>query len=177
MKLHYIFFFTPQRTTAISGTITTKYFGDLFNANQVERHVWYSFGIFPPKCLEWNPNVTLHIELQKVTMNNFVDGYGNDKMVDRWEITIHENKNFSEYYSPPRAPPSTNDDGYDFRLINLLREVTLKDLKDVDMNEMPGFKISWFYTGITGTGKTEENEIPKYADTEITKNYMTNTSM
>ena len=35
-----------------------------------------------------------------------------------------------------------------YRSVTLMRKVSEEDLKELDMKIMPGFKLTWFYTGI-----------------------------
>ena len=52
---------------AAYGTISTKYFGEKFDAEKVETYAQYSITIYPPE--NFGTNTTLHIELEKNSMH------------------------------------------------------------------------------------------------------------
>ena len=74
------------RSSALSGNISTQYFGDEFNAENVEKFIDYQINVYPPYSMRNNPNVTLHFHIEKVSMKDISIGY--DKLtVKRGEIT------------------------------------------------------------------------------------------
>ena len=102
------------------------------------------------------------MDLEKLTMEDSGNGNGEDTLTGRYGDTFDDN-NFSQNCTPS---------GYcerDISYIVLKREVSLRNLNEVQMNEMPGFKISWLYTG---TFKTDA--VPMYANEKRTKNLVRN---
>ena len=55
-------------TTATTGTIATQFFGEKFDANMVERRLYYRVQVFTPLSAKNNPNVTLHFNIESVAM-------------------------------------------------------------------------------------------------------------
>ena len=55
-------------TSATSGSLKTQYFGDKYNADKVERYLYYRLQIYPPMYVVKNPNFTLTIKIEKVSM-------------------------------------------------------------------------------------------------------------
>ena len=126
--------FYPVNTVATSGSMSSLHFGDMFDADKVERDVWYSLYVDPPenyysRNLANNTNVTLHVEIQKKSMAS-----GEDTLHFRGEI--REKDHFVVNMNPPESFTAY------FR-----RKVTQKDVKEAKLNTMPGFKMSWYYTG------------------------------
>ena len=61
-------------TAASSGSISTKYFGEEFDADKVETDLYYMVNIYPPASVRNNPNVTLHLDVEKVSMKDLSIG-------------------------------------------------------------------------------------------------------
>ena len=61
-------------TAASSGSISTKYFGEEFDADKVETDLYYIVNIYPPASVRNNPNVTLHLDVEKVFMKDLSSG-------------------------------------------------------------------------------------------------------
>ena len=62
-------------TYATSGTISTQYFGDEFDADKVETNMMYRIVVYPPDSVKWNSNVSLHFVIEKISMKNLLTGY------------------------------------------------------------------------------------------------------
>ena len=126
-----------MRTAATFGSISTQYFGEQFDAAKVETDIWYTVGVSPPASVRNNPNVTLHIDIEKVSLEDLSSGQ--DKLylpgrMRRMLKTSHRTFNFT---------PPTQD-----YWIRLDRKVLPSDMKKKVMDLMPGFKITWHYSGI-----------------------------
>ena len=129
-------------TYASSGTISTKHFGEKFDADKVEKHIEYDITVWPPESVNNNPNVTLHFEIEKVSIKDVSTGKDNFivSKIGGFEIEYidaditHKNMN----YTPPESDKS----------IALQRKVLMSDLKIQKLERMPGFRFSWYYFGM-----------------------------
>ena len=122
-------------TTATSGSISTQYFGQEFDADKVEPFFFYRVRVDPPNNVWENPNVTLHFEIQKLPLKHLSSGH--DKLlIDESEM------NGNKSYTPP--------DGGMFGQyhIDLDRNVLLADVRIQKLSLMPGFRLSWHYSGM-----------------------------
>ena len=72
-------FYCTVDTAASSGTISTRYFGDKFDEDKVERNIQYSVHVNPPDYVKNNPNVTLHFEIEKLSLKDLSTEHGKDK--------------------------------------------------------------------------------------------------
>lgn len=124
----------PTVTTASSGFISTKHYGDKFNVNLVKSPVRIQLDISSPKIARKNPNFTLYFDIEKNSLQDLADGketyylfrYGHlkpEKDVLRLNITSPKNS-------------------YSF---SLDRKVSKLELSSVKLKAMPGFKFKWFY--------------------------------
>ena len=114
-------------TTVTNGSFYTRQFGDPFDADSVERWFTYHPMIYPPSSVQQNPNVTLHFKVEKVLLKHLSSGY--DKFTGK-------------YTSYNFTPPSNN---HQFKHT---RKVLMADLKKQRLTQMPGFRISWYYSGM-----------------------------
>ena len=122
-------------TTATSGSISTQYFGQEFDADKVEPFFFYRVRVDPPNNVYYNPNITLHFEIQKLPLKHLSSGH--DKLlIDESEM------NGNKSYTPP--------DGGMFGQyhIDLDRNVLLADMRIQKLSLMPGFRLSWHYSGM-----------------------------
>ena len=136
-------------TAAKSGTISTQYFGDKFDVNKVETKAYFKVKVdVPMDSVRENPNVTLNFDIETVTMDLSI---GEDSILLGQELipTHTHTTKMNESFSPP---------GWDTYIV-LKRETTHEDLKAVDMKLMPGFRLSWSFTGIM-----EEENLSIYSE-------------
>ena len=128
-------------TVASSGSISTKHFGEEFDAAKVETKLTYTVYVRPPVSVSDNPNSMLHIDLQKVSMKDLSSGHDKTSVynADEYNMNIVETSHTSYNHSPP-----THDS---FRLY-LERDVIPADIMKQKLDQMPGFKVSWYYSGI-----------------------------
>ena len=140
-------------TSATSGVVTTQYYGEKFQPDLVERRLDYVVYVHPPQMVFNNENVTLHFKMEKFSMTVltsgsvdvvFMEGLGN---LDPGQTNAYTN------FTPPA-------DSYYY--IRLSREVSSDDLKNTELDFMPGFRFSWWYTS-TGVDVTPE---PKFYTSE-----------
>ena len=128
-------------TTATSGSVNTQYFGEQYQSHLVKMNVEYHVNVYPPVSVRNNPDVTLHFKLEKVSMTGMSVG---------WDNVVVEGDNLDAGLSSVTYdfnPPAK--EGEDKRWIALTRKfITEEDLKTMDIEAMPGFKLSWYYTGL-----------------------------
>ena len=85
------------KTGAIYGSVTTQYLGEEFDTAKVE-DLYYRVFVYPPASVKYNPNVTLHIDVEKVSLEDLSSG--KDKLYVEGTGTMMEtHRSFN--YSPP----------------------------------------------------------------------------
>ena len=57
-------------TAASSGAISTQHFGEEFDADKVETGLFYLVRVYPPASVQNNPNITLHFNIEKISIRN-----------------------------------------------------------------------------------------------------------
>ena len=123
-------------TSAISGVVTTQYYGEPFRPELVERQLRYSVSIRPPKSAKNNENVTLHFKVEKISMTGLASG----SMELVQGICCFDADQTTAYTN--FKPPSN----YEYPIV-LSRHVTYDDVETQNLDVMPGFRFSWWYTG------------------------------
>ena len=141
-------------TSAISGVVTTQYFGEQFQPNLVEKYIFYDVKVYPPKSVGRNEEVALHFNLEKASLTGLSE--------DSWDWMMVD-EHFLEGWLTSDAlnftPPATD------RKVKLSRHINLRnddDLTNNEMDSMPGFRLNWHYTGL-GDNVTPDS---KYSDSE-----------
>ena len=121
---------------ATSGTITTEHYGEKFDADKVEPDIRYVISIHPPESVLGNcPGVTLNFEVEKNSMQNIVSGWEVYRE-HGFAIVNADIKNITRNYCPPGKK----------REFYSQRKISSEDMKNMDMEFMPGFKLKWHYT-------------------------------
>ena len=94
--------------------------------------------------------MTLHLNLEKVSMTGLADGL----RVDGVQNLESELTSYSRAFSPP-----ADDD--DYRMVDLTRNIVIEeDLANIGMEQMPGFRLTWHYTGLEDNVRADS----KYSD-------------
>ena len=137
-------------TTATSGVVSTQYYGQKFKSELVEKKINIVVYVNPPESVSKNKNVTLHFSLEKVSMTGLdtvkMEGLG---YLDADQTTAYTN------CTPPIGS-----------FVELSRHVSSEDVKQQKLDLMPGFRLTWWYTGAEVTPER------KYKDTEMTKYFV-----
>ena len=120
-------------TAATSGTISTQHFGDRFDADKLETKLFFSIDVYTPESARNNPNVTLHFEIEMVSLEDLSSGQ--DKFVVRGMGRTQSSHNLT---------PPTQGDYYQF----LDREAIPADVRKQKLDVMPGFRVRWWYSGM-----------------------------
>ena len=150
-------FFTYNLVTrAPSGTIWTEDFGEKFNADNVEERIHYDIQVLPPESIEANTNVTLHFVIEKVQIpnkylsiyngNNYLSIGGNDGIdEDDLKVELKFNANNSAHIIGYRK-----EYGHQKHISKIFqhRYAPKEAVAKMNLQFMPGFKLTWFYTGI-----------------------------
>ena len=147
-------------TSALSGVITTDHFGQKFKSELIEEKFIYKVSIYPPEITKDNNNVTIHLNLEKLSITGikwlekewnyfYMSGSGS---IDDDKVSIYKN------FTPPISKYGTDNRGIDKRRYSKASEIV-----PLKMEMMPGFRFSWWYTG-----ENLEPE-PKFLDGSITK--------
>ena len=122
-------------TSALSGSIATVKYGQQLKPELVWGDIFFLIHLLSNST---NQNVTLHIEVEKMSMIGLLNGkeryiVNNCKTLEATRISMH-NK-----FNPP---------GYTWYAFNLDRsDVSREDIRNLDMRKMPGFIFRWYYTG------------------------------
>ena len=123
-------------TTALSGVVTTQYYGQKFQPDLVEKGINYKVFVDPTR-INKNENITLHFKLEKVSMTELSNGRFDRYISESGNMETDETTVLIDYLNPQRQR----------KMIRLWRYVGTKDLETMNMETMPGFKFSWWYSG------------------------------
>ena len=126
-----------MKTFATSGSIKTKYFGELFNSANVEKDFHFTVDIIAPDQAIENKDVTLHIEIEKVSMQ--VSGDSVDKIWVKKDKSEFDPKANHVVYKITGPSSATR--------VEFKRFVTKEDVKNNEklLPSMPGFNVKWFF--------------------------------
>ena len=134
-------------TTATSGTISTRKFGDNFDVDEVERQTKIEIKIYPPESFQKNANAKLHFEIQKISMTDLIGGgYDNFYINSNFDALSVDGMNVRQNFTYSSFLNGFPYQGYYYVLLE--RKVTVQDIMNQKLLHMPGFKFSWYYTGI-----------------------------
>ena len=137
-------------TSATSGVVTTQYYGEQFQPDLVERNLWYDISVYPPENVKSAENMTLHFKLEKVSMKGLAgDSY--DTYMLGSDLSTIQTTAYSNF-TPPTLVGNT-----------LYRNVMFDQVKQQKLDVMPGFKLSWWYTGgnVTPVSQFKNEEMTK----------------
>ena len=121
-------------TATISGSVTTHHFGDRFDAAKVDTRLRYEVNVYPPASVRNNTNVTLHLDVEKVSLQDLSSGQ--DTLKVGWNTMMETHRTYN--HTPP-----TRDRYY----ITLYRAVLPADVRKQSLETMPGYRVSWHYSG------------------------------
>ncbi len=147
------YLYSSVETVATSGVVTTQYYGEQYQPELVERSLEYYVKITPPKSVNYNENVTLHLKLEKVPMAG-LSLPGVDKLffdnIDADETTVYMN------FTPPGI----------YHELKLERSgISEEEVDQQNLDMMPGFRFSWWCSGAADI--TPDNEYKKYEHNKL----------
>ena len=122
-------------TKATSGTLKTKYFGQTPKKNMLQQDFHADFSVRPPDNYLYNNNITLHFEITKYILDGF------DKFFDENEDSYDGENRLFLNFTPPQ---------YTYKF-SFQRTVSDKDFENLDINQMSGLRIKWYYSGTDQT--------------------------
>ena len=125
-------------TSAVSGTISTQYFGDKFDADKVETYFIYRILLLRPENTISDTNVTLHIDFERISMKNLAS--------DSITIVGHDQENGDESHIVKKI--NDVEPGKSV-LVALIRRATLDEIKNQKLESMPGFRCKWRFMGMS----------------------------
>ena len=145
MKLPYYNNKFSVYTNAPSGSIITQYFGEQFSSQNVESEIECRINLDAPRNYIDNENITFHIVVKKNTMKDLSSGF--DKFRFDGLLLDAELDTFTKNYTPlPTYLP----------MMSTQRKVSKVDIENLNMNMMPGFNITWYYSANFGQLDTPE---------------------
>ena len=146
------------KTSATSGNISTKHFGENYNADKVETKLFYKVAVYPPNSVKNNSSLTLHTKVEKISLKYLSSGE------DRFQIGSDFSVNFEGIRNNSYTPPVGKY--YTDLSMSLTRDVIQADVRKQDLKLMPGFRITWHYSGM------EVDPDSKYSDDYHTKTFV-----
>ena len=138
-------------TSATSGTISTQYFGDMFDADKVETYTKYYVYVVPPDSVKSDSNVTLHFKVQKISLGGLSTGkdkislYYPPRKPSATEYIDAETTHFIKNFTPPLTPDFWGDKPDDIWMGHE-RKVIQQDVRKQKLKTMPGFRLIWYYS-------------------------------
>ena len=143
---------TLLETSASYGTISTQYFNETFDVGKIDTRIEYTVAIYsiPDKTIRNNTNITLHINIEKISMEHVSSGGEN------LQIKLHnESYKQAEYVHGAYVTKAYNPPGMSKYILNIhkhvlewQREVRLEEVEKQKLDLMPGFRVNWYYSGM-----------------------------
>ena len=127
-----------METSAISGVVTAQYFNEKFNPNLVVWSAYNSIYVNPPESVRNNTNVTLHFNVEKLSMIEVIKSEGWDNYWLNSQLIDHGVPSASMNFTPPTRAY------FGSTRLRIPEEVR----KNMEMEAMPGFRFSWYYSGL-----------------------------
>ena len=124
-------------TSATSGNISTKYFGEKFDTNKVEGNIDARIYVHVPPSVRGNVQLMLNIE--KITMKDISDDGKVYLYIYPFGFT---DVDLTHWYKNITAPNPSQG----FYYIHLKRKVSSDDIQNMDLDVMPGFRFTWKYS-------------------------------
>ena len=128
-------------SSAISGVITTQYYGEQYQTNLVELALYYHINVYPPESVRNNTNVTLHFKLEKHTITGLPKGMHDNIMVETKSLD-EGLTSVTLNFTPPAGAGNA-------RFMRLARYIPYEIVRVNEMKLMPGFRLSWHYSGLS----------------------------
>ena len=94
-------------TSALSGSISSAYFGQKFQSHLVRKRAFHLVRVYTPSMAHNNENVTFHIKLEKVSITGLSLSLEKDEydMDGFYGMLDHEETFFYKNFSPPSVLP------------------------------------------------------------------------
>ena len=120
----------------------------------MERKVDYQVLVYPPESVRNNSDVTLHLNLEKVSMTDLSNGWDKTKVFPGSYLDAGLTS-ASFNFTPPGAVA---------RVLHNRDQIV--DFTNIELESMPGFQLSWYYTGL-GDNVTPTSKISGLQTTQL----------
>ena len=142
-------------TSATSGSVSTQYFGNEFDVENVTGNIAFIVTLYVPKNedfpFEYAEKMSLYCEIEKESIEHISNGYDNFKLSGKETINIPQHERYSiQNYTPALnsrnkfcARKCDNSDSY--YKFTMERIITMEEITEKNLNRMPGFKMKWHY--------------------------------
>ena len=144
----------PTITTASSGFISTKHFGEKLNVNLVKSPIRIQLDISSPKIARKNQNFTLSFDIEKNSLQELADGQENYYLTRYGHLKPEKDILELNITSPKNS-----------YMFSLERKISKLELSNVKLKAMPGFKFKWFYNN-------DVQPDPDYVQTPVTAEFV-----
>ena len=147
-------------TSTISGNISTLYFGEKLDVQKADIDINMNIyiRIYVPNSVMDDKDVKMTFDIHKNTMKK-ISGYDYMNMNDD-DGDIHIDGDLTHWSKTITNPISK--DGY---IVGYHRQVSQDDIKSMNLEMMPGFRLTWYYN------KQVEPEA-KYSNDDTTKEFV-----
>ena len=154
------------RNSKSSGSISTKFFGEKYNMTTVRRKLFAHVSIYiPPKARE-NRNVTLFLQIEKYSlMKNVRDQFSYFYVSEKGSLDTNVTLYTKNITGPSTTYESNGVKYADYYTFQLDRIVSKKDMQDIKLKVMPGFRLSWYFEPMI-------ESVGKYSDDIETKEFV-----
>ena len=122
-------------TNAVSGSIAMVNYGQKFQPYLVRSNLLHKIHL---RSNTTNPNTTLHIEVEKISMIGLTNGKEVYTVNSRYTLDANKVDMHSKF-----TPPGNN--WYSFDLNR--KDLSAEDIRNLDLKQMPGFRFRWYHTG------------------------------
>ena len=147
-------------TSATSGNISTPLFGGKLNAQKVETNIEYQIN-FMQFDMDTNENLTLHLEIEKISLQNLSTGFD--------ELFLTDGNGVAAYTDHIVRKDHTAEIIAKEPYVNFKRsKVRMKDVMKQKLKIMPGFRLTWYYTGMESPLK------PSFSNLEFMPTFVRN---
>ena len=137
--------FGNEETSATSGSILTQYFGERFDADKVKTESRYEIKIHPLNGVNETNKATLHINIEKVAIKDYERS---DTISFNDEIINSDTAHIAKNFTPPSSSTVQVWGRKGYHKIQQSRYINQEDAKKMKQDMMPGFNISWYYSGM-----------------------------
>ena len=143
-KSNYINYYS-MTTKATSGVITSNFFGKKFDSNQIEteKNAIVLIYVQPHDNFLGNEkNLTLNFHLEKVSVPGLSGNMGSSHIYffpGIGQLPDDQNTAHSTF--------TTKANEWDITQFSVSLDLDNVDIRDLEMEQMPGFRFSWWYTG------------------------------
>ena len=130
-------------SSALSGNISTKYFGENLDEKKVERDIFFRISVYPPKSVKGDEKAAMILQIKKISVQNDdklpemkLNGlHGLSNSITDWSLNIT---------SYPYMILEKNDGNFNLE-VSLYRKLSKHDILNTKQKKMPGFSFSWRY--------------------------------